>query len=423
MSRNSVIDSPPETLAASMPMKDQCSPFFHKKRVISTHPYSRSDFFPHGPSSAVGAVKSLGSLLFCLVCDRHGNANDRDDYELLSVKSLEILEHEALSHFQCCSFFMDLWNECTKKSKANDIEGATDITLAAQVRRLDDRLSFRARHLCQHLCFMRAFAPYRDWHSLRVLLADHFTTSPVDSILSGWSCHLVPDPAKLPRTVFRSPQGQHFCCKQQVVKVLCSRERRTGRKRPRYPASAASYFLTPSSPHGVLHPLYDPASSPFGLLEELFTDDPWALLLSTILLNRTTRVQVDSVMHRFLQQWPNYEAVLKLADDAKGETKLAATLQPLGMNLRRAHGILRFCKDYKALLEDKRCREGAELNRASCALTRDEVLSLFHCGTYAYTAYRLFVRREVEIEPTDRFLCVYADYQRGLEISRRNFVH
>ena len=47
--------------------------------------------------------------------------------------------------------------------------------------------------------------------------------------------------------------------------------------------------------------------SPFGLLEELFLDDPWKLLVSTICLNVTTRQQVDKVIHIYLQRWPDDE--------------------------------------------------------------------------------------------------------------------
>lgn len=45
-------------------------------------------------------------------------------------------------------------------------------------------------------------------------------------------------------------------------------------------------------------------NTPLGLLEELFVDNPWRLVLSTICLNRTTRVQVDAVLFRFLELWP-----------------------------------------------------------------------------------------------------------------------
>lgn len=43
-----------------------------------------------------------------------------------------------------------------------------------------------------------------------------------------------------------------------------------------------------------------PPRSPFGLLEELFWDRPWALLLSCILLNQTTRIKAMS-RHRTLR--------------------------------------------------------------------------------------------------------------------------
>ena len=44
------------------------------------------------------------------------------------------------------------------------------------------------------------------------------------------------------------------------------------------------------------------------LLEELLWDRPWALLLSCILLNQTTRRRVDPVLCRLLREWPDAAA-------------------------------------------------------------------------------------------------------------------
>jgi hypothetical protein len=61
----------------------------------------------------------------------------------------------------------------------------------------------------------------------------------------------------------------------------------------------------PHSPYGLLeehasdhhgaHP-WRPPHSPYGLLEELLWDRPWRLLLCCILLNQTSRAQVDPVL-------------------------------------------------------------------------------------------------------------------------------
>ena len=92
----------------------------------------------------------------------------------------------------------------------------------------------------------------------------------------------------------------------------------------------------------------DSLSSPLGLLEELFGDDPWRLLLSTIFLNRTQRVQVDVVMHSFLQEWPTAECVA-----AANVNEISTVIAPMGIRNRRARGIVQFSKDYLELLRSK----------------------------------------------------------------------
>jgi hypothetical protein len=52
-------------------------------------------------------------------------------------------------------------------------------------------LDFQRRlcHLCPHGCYLRAFAPLREWHSLRESVAEISDVSP-DVVLKGWKCCL-----------------------------------------------------------------------------------------------------------------------------------------------------------------------------------------------------------------------------------------
>ncbi|CAN0065822.1 unnamed protein product, partial [Choristocarpus tenellus] len=77
--------------------------------------------------------------------------------------------------------------------------------------------------------------------------------------------------------------------------------------------------------------------SPFGLLEELLTDDPWRLLLSCIMLNQTTRSQVDPVLVEFLKKFPNAQSVL-----GANLEEIAAIVSPLGLQEKRPRAIIRF---------------------------------------------------------------------------------
>jgi len=154
--------------------------------------------------------------------------------------------------------------------------------------------------------------------------------------------------------------------------------------------------------------------SPFGLLEELFRNDAWRLLLSTIMLNRTTRCQVDVVLYEFLQRWPDAKST-SLAD----EKEVADVIYPMGMRFRRAQGIIRFSREWLALLDKKvNVRDNNDATtkeNAASSLTKEEVMGLYNCGDYAYDAYRIFVQGDLYAVTTDHALQIYVEYHRGLD--------
>lgn len=149
----------------------------------------------------------------------------------------------------------------------------------------------------------------------------------------------------------------------------------------------------------LLKPLKD-RRSPLGLIEELFCDDPWRLLLSTILLNRTSRVQLDAVLHRFLSKWPTPQSVV----DANWE-EISSVIAPLGIRHRRAKGLIRFSRDFLSCVAE-----------TSCLLTRGQVLSLYYCGDYACDAYQIFIQGNINVLATDHALQDYIEYQRGAQL-------
>ena len=148
-----------------------------------------------------------------------------------------------------------------------------------------------------------------------------------------------------------------------------------------------------------LNPLY----SPFGLLEELFLTDPWRLLVSTICLNVTTRIQVDRALCHYLQRWPTAEATA----NANWE-EISTIISPLGLGTKRAKGLIRFSKEYIALI--------AESNNTAFSLTEKEVKSLYNIGQYGYTAYKVFILKQLptgSVKVCDHALQLYVEYQIG----------
>lgn len=185
-------------------------------------------------------------------------------------------------------------------------------------------------------------------------------------------------------------------------------------------------------------------ASPLGLLEELFGDDPWRLLLSTILLNRTRRNQVDGVLSQLLDRWPTPHALIEMARGQEKDAddmmldELINLIAPLGIKNRRARGIIRFCREYVDLVTRKQKQESSHsgnhrqndptaIGKARTAIlaenschhveflfTRQEILNLYHCGSYCADAYQIFVQREWEnLHPTDHALRAYVEWKQS----------
>ena len=72
------------------------------------------------------------------------------------------------------------------------------------------------------------------------------------------------------------------------------------------------------------------------LLQEIYQDDPWKMLVCCILLNLTKRQQVDEVRHKLFTKYPTEYDMIEADED-----ELAQILQPLGLYKRRAKTFTR----------------------------------------------------------------------------------
>jgi len=145
----------------------------------------------------------------------------------------------------------------------------------------------------------------------------------------------------------------------------------------------------------------NPQYSPFGLIEELFLDDPWKLLVSTICLNVTTRAQVDVVLYQFLQRWP--DAITTA--NANWE-EICQIITPLGLGTKRAKGLIRFSTEWVQLTRDF----------DPFKLTEKEVKSLYGIGQYGWTAYEVFILRRLPKMVSDHALELFVEYQLGRKL-------
>ena len=316
---------------------------------------------------------------------------------------------------------------------------------------IEQALHGSVRHLCSKECFLRSYLPIREFSMFWRDIAIHESMGTTkEQLLLGWRCLLVPLMSQLTtrrqannsleniehddtnytvetvgrkrkrnesvaRIVYLSPSGTEYRTKASVVKAMNQNHRNNLDATTSKHASSLVNFDTMSknieaSPtkctrqssalinHTTkLNPLY----SPLGLLEELFVDDPWRLLVSTICLNVTTRGQVDSVLHDFLQRWPTAEAT----STANWED-ISVIISPLGLGSKRAKGLVRFSAEYIELTKDF----------DAFSLTEKQITGLFFCGQYSWSAYNIFIRKELpsrDVRVCDHALQLYVEFQLG----------
>lgn len=132
---------------------------------------------------------------------------------------------------------------------------------------------------------------------------------------------------------------------------------------------------------------------PFVLLQEIYRDDPWKLLVGCILLNLTNRKQVDRVVDSLFARYVG-PAEMALAN----ETVVATLLSPIGLQNRKAATLIRMSREF---MEEKR-----RSNRGT--LDESQVSKLPGVGPYALDSYRFFVLGDTSrFESNDKELAAW----------------
>ncbi|XP_076255508.1 methyl-CpG-binding domain protein 4-like isoform X2 [Rhynchophorus ferrugineus] len=126
-----------------------------------------------------------------------------------------------------------------------------------------------------------------------------------------------------------------------------------------------------------------PPKSPHNLIEEQLWNDPWALLIATIFLNRTSCQIARPYVFWFLNDNPNPSLVLE-----KNVNDLEIYFRALGLQITRAKQVWRMSYDY-IYKNWKRVGE------------------LYGVGRYGEDAFRMFCLGDFTVEPKDRYLKIY----------------
>lgn len=127
-------------------------------------------------------------------------------------------------------------------------------------------------------------------------------------------------------------------------------------------------------------------NSPYNLLQEIYRDDPWKMLICCIFLNQTSRKQVDQVREDFFNMYPDP----KTAIEADHE-QMAEVIKVLGFKNMRTRRIKKFSQQFM----DLRWVEPIELHGI---------------GQYAQDSWDIFQKYNFTVVPTDSVLKRYLSW-------------
>lgn len=88
-------------------------------------------------------------------------------------------------------------------------------------------------------------------------------------------------------------------------------------------------------------PKFIPPRSGFGLIQEDLWPDQWKIIVSCMMLNCTSRKQVEKILPNFFSKWPNAASLV-----SANQSDISETISKLGFKNRRAKNLLDMSKAY-----------------------------------------------------------------------------
>jgi len=119
------------------------------------------------------------------------------------------------------------------------------------------------------------------------------------------------------------------------------------------------------------------------IIQQEFQHDPWKMLIGCIMLNQTSNKNVRQVIYTFFEKWPTPQSVLRTNPD-----DIRDHIRPLGFYNRRTATIQKFSQDY-------------------ITKTFNRVSELHGIGKYAEDSYEIFIKGNINVDPTDKILIRY----------------
>ncbi len=118
------------------------------------------------------------------------------------------------------------------------------------------------------------------------------------------------------------------------------------------------------------------------LLQEIYQDDGWKMLVCCMLVNLTNRKQVDTVRNELFSKYPTLEDMMKAE-----HSDLVDIIKPLGLYNTRAERLVKMSEGYVNGFND--------------------VTELYGIGEYAKDSWEIFQLRNRNVKPRDLVLQEY----------------
>ena len=118
------------------------------------------------------------------------------------------------------------------------------------------------------------------------------------------------------------------------------------------------------------------------LLQEIYQDDDWKMLVCCMLLNQTNRKQVDKIRHMLFATYPTAKDMMKARKDV-----LVEILRPIGLYNTRADRLIKMSEGYVNGFND--------------------VTELYGIGQYAKDSWEIFQLGNRNVKPRDLVLQEY----------------
>ena len=118
------------------------------------------------------------------------------------------------------------------------------------------------------------------------------------------------------------------------------------------------------------------------LLQEIYKDDGWKMLVCCMLVNLTNRKQVDTVRDKLFFKYPTPKDMMNAE-----HSELVNIIKPLGLYNTRAQRLIKMSKGYIKGF--------------------NSVDELYGIGQYAKDSWDIFQNNNLNINPTDKVLQEY----------------